>query len=122
MATRRLLEGKPTSFSEAFPGIGDFRIEIDQDHWGFHSMPEWRRKLIFTPDHPPPEEISCVNPRCQQGGLNLRSYIYDADQRAEAWVFEDTVSCPGHEGSPQGRRVGRPCDVAWQVKMEFRKP
>lgn len=122
MATRRLFEGKPVPFSQAFPNMGQFKIEIEQDHWGFHSVPGWRKTVIFTPQHPPPEMLSCVNPRCQQGGLSLRAYIYTAEHRTDAWTFEDILSCNGHEGSPQGRRVGRLCDVAWKVKMEFAAP
>jgi len=119
MATVPFLGGRPVPFREAFPNIGDFRIEIEQDCWNFHTLPKWQRTLIFTPSHPPPETVRCVNPRCQQGGLLLRNYLYTADMRNGPWKFEETFSCHGHEGSPQGRRIGRPCDVAWKVMMDF---
>lgn len=122
MVTRPFLGGEPVSFHEAFPNIGEFRITIEQDHWDFHGLKPYMKKLTYTPKNPPPETIQCVNPRCQQGGLLMRNYIYTADTRKSAWQFEDILSCNGHEGSPKGRHIGRRCDVAWKVIMDFASP
>ena len=118
MATESFLGGKRVPFHQAFPNIGKFSIRVEQDIFGFHTQDSWRRVQVYTPEHPPPPVVACINPRCQQGGLDLQSFIYTADQNGP-WEYKQTFHCNGHEGSPKGRRIGRSCDNSFKLTMKF---
>lgn len=119
MATRPFLGSQPVPFRQAFPNIGKFSIRIEQDIFGFHTQGAWQRVQNYTPDQPPPEIVACINPRCKQGGLDLRAFIYTADGRTGPLELEETFHCHGREGSLKGRRIGDPCDNSFKATMKF---
>jgi hypothetical protein len=105
--------GETADRDKAFPGIKSFSLIVKQDPFGFHSRgaPVERR---YTKANVPRFE-RCVNPRCQQGGLDLQNVVLWPPKE------EARFSCTGHEGSPKGRRKGRSCDNTFIVSIVIEK-
>lgn len=102
--------GETTDRARAFPGVTGLDMTIVQDRWGHYTREPWQRESRFSLDSVP-RHLRCVNPRCQQGGLDLQ-------QIAMFWGNgEHTMYCSGHEGSPAGRRKGDPCDNSFVVTI-----
>lgn len=102
--------GTTTDRNKAFPDIKEMTVVVTQDPW------ESYRRTPAVPTHTYTKlSLSrferCMNPRCQQGGLDLQNIVlFREDGQHE-------VYCRGHEGSPNGRRVGDPCDNVFTVKL-----
>lgn len=118
MTTRPFLGGMEGTFSQAFPHIGQFKIEVDQGDavWG-EAVPGYFSS-VFTANHPPPPVIGCSNRLCQQGGLRIEALI-PGPASEYPYSYENIFRCNGHEGSPKGRRIGRSCMNSFRVKMHF---
>lgn len=94
----------------ALPGIASLELTVRQDPWGHHTDGGSGRESRYTLGDLP-RHLGCVNPRCQQGGLDLQ-------QVALFWPEgERSAPCNGHEGSPAGRRQGDPCDNTFLVEL-----
>jgi hypothetical protein len=80
--------------------------------------PEWRRTSKYDKSNIP-RHANCSNKRCQQGGIDLQMQVmhYPADGKG----YMSTYSCRGHEGTPNGRRVGDPCMNSFTVSVTKRK-
>jgi hypothetical protein len=104
--------GATTSVNEAFPGIEEIDITIEQDTYGYYCQHQWQRISHFTKSTIP-RHMHCVNPRCQQGGVDLQSFVLSHSNG------EFDISCNGHEGSPAGRRKGDPCDNHFKIKLNI---
>lgn len=100
--------GETHEQARAFPGIESFELSVEQDLWENYTEKGSQRKARYTLDSIP-KRLRCVNPRCQQGGLDLQEIV----------VFwsngEHRLPCNGHEGSPAGKRLGDPCDNSFVV-------
>jgi hypothetical protein len=102
--------GETTDREKAFSGIASFELTVVQDRFGNYTLESWQRETRFTMANISPH-LACANPRCQQGGLDLqRLVLYQPSGK-------HTISCNGHEGSPQGRRQGDPCDNSFEVEL-----
>ena len=96
---------------EAFPDIQSLDLEVSQDPCGNYSHNKAMKSSRFTMDNLRPY-IRCLNPQCQQGGLELQNLIL-------FWPDgEETFRCNGHEGTPKGRRKGAPCDNYFKIKKK----
>lgn len=52
--------------------------------------------------------IPCANPLCRRGGYEIDQVLSDM-RRLRETERKGVLSCPGDEGSPKGRRIGRRC-------------
>lgn len=110
--------GKPAPFHEVYPDIesicvegkqfGDLRAGIPADF-------KYSASNV-------PATIPCANPRCQQGGYLLQTYL-DAMAHSRQKEADLDWSCNGHEGSPKGRRTGAPCmnRVKFGVRIRYKQ-
>ena len=106
--------GTTTDRDAAFPDIESMTIVVEQDKYGYYSRDAWQRKSKYTKASIP-RFARCLNPRCQQGGLDLQHIAtFSSDG-------EHNYSCSGHEGSPKGRRVGSPCMNSFTVTVEIKR-
>jgi hypothetical protein len=106
--------GTTTDKSAAFPNIQSLKLEVHQDTAGFYTKHEWQRLTTYTLDSIQ-RYHRCANPRCQQGGLDLQQIV-------SFWPEgESTISCSGHEGSPQGRRKGADCMNLFKITLAVQK-
>jgi hypothetical protein len=106
--------GTTTDVNKAFPGIDEIDITIEQDPYGYYCQHEWQRVNRYTKSTIPKIE-RCVNPRCQQGGIDLQRIVLHNSSG------EYDFSCNGHEGSPAGRRKGDPCDNRFKIKLAIKQ-
>lgn len=114
MATYKPFLGETTDRDEAFPQFESFTLAVEQDPYSQYRHEEWIKKSIYTKDNIP-RYARCINPRCQQGGLDLQQIVsYSPDG-------EHTFYCRGHEGSPKGRRKGMPCENSFKVSLTTSK-
>lgn len=105
------LFGQTSDVNKAFPGIKDFRVTIMEDPGGYYVRDPVLRKSVYTKASARPVH-NCANRHCQQGGLNIqRLVLFSAPGQHD-------IRCPGHDGSPQGRRMGDPCDNRFAVTLE----
>jgi len=112
MTNARPFLGTTTSRAEAFPGIRALTMTVSQDEYGFYSSGPAQRERGYNLSNIPRHE-RCINPRCQQGGLDLQSFVLNWGDMEDQQFF-----CNGHEGSPTGRHKGRPCDNRFRVTMK----
>src|SRR5438128_2641341 len=90
--------GRKVPFSEAFPDISDFRIEVDEMTFEGRTLRTW----VFTPSHLPTEFVDCTNDLCYGGGVSVGSVL--ATMRASRLgEYESKVKCRGYEGSSRQR-------------------
>ena len=69
-----LLANKGT-FDEAFPGVADISIEVEEDGDG---VSHWRgkaNKRTYRKPHLPGEYVNCSNPTCYNGGVSIGSIL-----------------------------------------------
>lgn len=103
--------GETTDKDKGFYGIEQFELTVVQDRFGRYTDQDRPREARFTKDNIA-RYLSCVNPRCRQGGLDLQSIV-------NVWPSgEMTLSCNGHEGSPKGRVQGNPCENSFSVILK----
>lgn len=105
--SRPFLVGKETTFANAYPDVKRVVLEVRQDSNGWYAREEWKR-ITKHDGLSPPRHIPCLNPRCQQGGLDLEVFIMTLASGSST-TYSNSFSCPGHEGSPKGRRHGESC-------------
>lgn len=105
--------GTSTNVNEAFPGIEKIDITIEQDTYGYYCQHQYERISQYTKTTIPRYE-QCVNPRCQQGGVDLQNFVLFHPNG------EYDISCKGHEGTPAGRRKGDPCDNHFKIKLNIK--
>lgn len=99
---------------KAFPELKFLDIEISQDAYGHYDSPPVRRQVRFNATNFT-AVVRCLNPRCQQGGLELENII-------RYWESgEHDFPCNGHEGTPKGRHKGDPCGNSFKVKLLVEK-
>jgi hypothetical protein len=112
-ASQPFLGSTAVSFAEAFSNIGAFSIEVRQGDLIWGSANALGATGQFTQDHPPPPTVPCINRLCSGGGLDLQTYLQQANGSLP-WSLEQTFRCGGHEGSQ-----GRSCFNAFRVQMRF---
>ncbi len=111
--TRSFL-GTTTDANKAFPGIEEIDMTVSQDPYGYYSKHDWQRTSHFNKNSIG-SHLGCLNPRCQQGGLNLQNIVlFHPDG-------EHVFYCKGHEGTPGGRKIGDPCDNRFTVRLAVRR-
>ncbi|WP_332660854.1 hypothetical protein [Brevundimonas sp.] len=103
-----------TNRTEAFPELKSLALVVRQDPQGMHAQHSWQTECRFDETNFP-DRITCVNARCQQGGLELETIIRHSSSG------ERRYACNGHEGSPAGRRKGDPCDNYFVVDMSVER-
>lgn len=109
MTTRPFL-GETHDRDRALTGFETIEITVKQDEFERYARYPSQREQHFTKDSLP-RRLGCLNPRCQQGGLDLQQIVeFYASGEHRLW-------CNGHEGSPAGRRKGDPCDNRFTVSL-----
>lgn len=106
--------GTTDKVSEAFPDILSLSITVSQDPHGFYAKRPEQRTSYYSLDNLSPL-VGCLNPRCQQGGLELQNIINYHDDG------EYKFFCNGHEGTPKGRIKGGPCDNSFKVSLTVKR-
>lgn len=110
MTTSRPFLGETTDREKAFPDIESLELTIVQDPCGHYARNAWQRASRYTKTNIP-RRLGCLNPRCQQGGLDLQQIV-------TFWSpGQHSFPCNGHEGTPKGRRKGDPCDNRFDVTL-----
>lgn len=110
MTRARPFLGETDDREKAFADFKTIDLTIIQDPFEQYATSEWQRTRRFTKADLP-RRLECLNPRCQQGGLDLQQIV-------EFWASgKHHFSCNGHEGTPQGRRVGQACDNSFEVTV-----
>lgn len=110
MATYKPFLGETNDRDKAFPQFESFTIVVSQDPYSNYRHEEWLKTSTYTKSNIP-RFAKCLNPRCQQGGLDLQQIV------SYAGDGEHTYHCNGHEGSPMGRRKGMPCENYFTVTL-----
>ncbi|WP_247572575.1 hypothetical protein [Ralstonia solanacearum] len=109
-ANSRPFLGTTEDPDQAFPGIKEMTVTVAQDPYGYYRKTDTQPINRYT-KYSLPRRERCLNPRCQQGGLDLQQIVtFSGDG-------EHQFSCNGHEGTQQGRRKGDPCDNVFVVTI-----
>jgi hypothetical protein len=115
MRTSKPFLGETPDFDKAFPELKDAIIAVVESDFG-NSPREVRWSLRNNGP-----KMRCSNPRCKRGGYDfeyeVRMMMYTKDRERAI-----RISCPGDEGSPMGRRVGRECDflIKGTIKLQYK--
>ena len=108
--SKPFFSGETSDRKAAFPGILALEMTVEQDQSGYYAEKASQQKRSYTLETIP-RHLACLNPRFQQGGLDLQN---TARYRSNGTHF---ISCRGHLGSPAGRRKGDDCDNAFVVTL-----
>jgi hypothetical protein len=110
MATYKPFLGETQDRNAAFPQFESFTLTVSQDPYSHYRHEDWIKTSTYDKSNINRYE-RCLNPRCQQGGLDLQQVVsFYGDG-------EHTFYCRGHEGTPKGRRVGDPCENVFKVTL-----
>ena len=110
MTTSRPFLGETTDREKAFPDIESLELTVVQDPYEHYAQKAWQRESRYTKANVP-RRLACLNPRCQQGGLDLQQVILFPSPGQHSYY------CNGHEGTPKGRRKGDPCDNRFDITL-----
>ena len=100
-----------TDRASALAGFESIELVVSQDPYGQYVADELRRTHRYTKASLPRNE-RCVNPRCQQGGIDLQQIV-------EFWPDgEKEFPCNGHEGTPAGRKIGNSCTNTFKINLK----
>lgn len=110
MTQARPFLGETTDREKAFAAFESIDLKVVQDPWEHYARFPGQRESRFTKDSLP-RRLACLNPRCQQGGIDLQQ-IVEFYSPGTHQLF-----CNGHEGTPQGRRKGNPCDNRFDIEL-----
>ena len=100
---------------KGFCGVRSLDLKVEQDRSGYYTQNDAERISNYTLQNVPRME-SCKNPRCRQGGIDLQKFVLFQPE-----CQERVILCDGHEGSPQGRRQGQPCDNIFVITMNVER-
>ncbi len=106
--------GETTDRDKAFSQFESFTLVVSQDPYSTYRHEEWMKTSTYTKANITRYE-RCLNPRCQQGGLDLQNVVSFFPDG------EHDLYCRGHEGSPAGRRKGDPCENSFHVTLTTKK-
>lgn len=99
---------------KAFPGISSLTVTVAQDPTGLLSADGQPSTHTYTKANMPHRE-ACRNPRCQQGGVDLRRAV------SVYGSGEFKLNCNGNEGEAQSRRAGPPCKNSFVITLEIER-
>lgn len=122
--SNRFLVGLPTTFDEALPNLEDAVVEYYETGklgpYGFDPL-VGPRDGYGTPlsVRSTGGLIRCSNPFCRRGGFEIDFDVHDMLSR-KLVRKEFVKKCPGDEGSPKGRRIGRTCMNALHYRITLR--
>lgn len=120
MTYRPFLKGEPTTFDKIFPTVKSL-VLTGKEHGDFRDLSSIsidRRSTLHYTAASLPANISCANPRCQQGGYELQ-WILEGIISNRDTHYENIFHCNGHEGSPKGRRKGDRCGNYIKISIEL---
>lgn len=101
------------SFGEAFPTIESLIVEVHETDGCSQN------RSTFLDEFTAEEFLDCGNPRCYRGGFRLGRILRRMVTSGEA-EWAGTAFCRGHEGSPNGKRLDRPCDRHLSIKIKIK--
>lgn len=110
MTTSHPFLGEAPDREKAFPDVESLELRVVQDPYEQYAHNVWQRESQFTKANIP-RRLACLNPRCQQGGLDLQQIVLFSPPGQHSYY------CNGHEGTPKGRRKGDPCDNRFDVTL-----
>jgi hypothetical protein len=113
----RRVFGRLTTFENAFPTVEEAIVEFTESDFGLSK----RTGTFYL--HEEGGMMACGNPYCRRGG-------YEFDRELSVMVrHQDTekrirVACPGDEGSPKGRKIGRRCSLSVDgvLRVKYKSP
>lgn len=115
---KHTLLGKTSKFEEAFLGVADAKVIVDEDGEGVWRNGRNMGRRVYA-SRSFGEYINCSNPRCYNGGFNIAQQIrFMMDEKETNKNL--TFHCQGYEGSPKGRRQTGPCFNSFKVDIEIR--
>src|SRR3989344_7490102 len=102
MNRNRLFIGTPTTFEKAHPELEDAVIEWTHSDFGIKPSGKMKSSLKEIGGF-----IQCSNPLCQRGGFDIDIEILNPMLDEKETMKKGILTCPGDEGSPKGRKIGR---------------
>lgn len=117
------------SFEDAYPTVEAADVEYIETGRQANLMP--RRASPREFNNEPRQQyhsirsggalILCSNPQCRRGGYEVATILL-AMKRTGETVIEGSLSCPGDEGSPKGRRRGERCrnSINYKITVKYR--
>lgn len=115
MTTTKPFLGTVGSFGNAYPGVESLRATV---HHNGEVPQAWQRDETYT-EQSIPQVIPCLNPRCQQGGFDLKASLITVTH-GRATNHKVKLYCGGHEGSPKGRKLGDPCSNSIEIVLQLK--
>jgi hypothetical protein len=105
--------GRLTTFEDAFPTVEEAVVEYTESDRGmtkrtgsFHMRYEGGL-------------MACGNPFCRRGGYEFDDVLCGM-VRERITQKRIRLSCPGDEGSPKGRKIGRRCPLSVDAVVHVR--
>ncbi|MGA3081512.1 MAG: hypothetical protein ABSD44_09040 [Terracidiphilus sp.] len=105
--------GKLKQFEEVFPALEDAIVDFTE----FDFLFEKRSGIWHV--YGEGGMMPCGNPSCRRGGYEIDSKVIEM-VRSHQTEKQITLYCPGDEGSPKGRKVGRRCQRKIEAKVTLR--
>lgn len=116
------------NFSEAFPEVEtlELKIEREERHVDGRLGCDWS-KHVYSEQNVP-DQLACSSGLCERGGFDIQALLSRLkskrmDGMSEVEMSEQLFHCAGDFGSPQGKRIGKPCSITFKVvlaKMIFK--
>jgi hypothetical protein len=111
---------KRGTYQEVFPHLEKLEVTAEQDTHGYYLRRGVGKSnyCIVTA----PGTIQCRNKDCRRGGFDLQNYLEQL-VRANQMEGECKLLCDGDEGTPSGRKTGKPCmnNCVIVVKLEYKR-
>jgi hypothetical protein len=126
MDRSRRVFGQLRSFDEVFPTIEDADVEYTETGSFPVNKPPRARPILNREFKPEPRRrfhsvkhgglLPCSNPSCRRRGYEIDLVLSEMRHAGET-VKEGSLSCPGDEGSPKGKRIGNECPNSVRYKL-----
>jgi hypothetical protein len=101
--------GKLTTFEKAFPTIESATIAYYETGEGVYAYGGQPNRTFGAPrPFGNAGLIRCSNPYCRRGGYEVDAGLYEM-VREKLTEKEFSKGCPGDEGSPKGKKIGKRC-------------
>lgn len=112
----RVFLGRPKKFEDAFPDLEDAVLIWQEKGEGVYNVGPGTEKRRASMKHIG-GLLECSNPNCRRGGYELDLKILWGMVSNRETEKSGTMRCPGDEGSPKGRRIGRRCTNLIEYRM-----
>jgi hypothetical protein len=131
MDRSRRVFGSLKPFDDVFPDIEGADVEYTETGefamkartWLYHRSAEDEQPQTHYHSVRHGGLIRCSNPLCRRGGYEIDAVLAEMKRLGET-ERSGSLSCPGDEGSPKGRRRGDRCrnQIQYTLTVRYRKP